>query len=147
MPFHTTESAESIFPNSFVKEFVPLGGTNAVQPTFNGLPRFYGIYTRIGDLVYFSINVDFSNITSFGNGQYYMTIPFNANQDLYFREGHLHDESNSKSYAISGHVESGSNIMYLTYTSTNGHDAEFTSTNPFILTPQDNFHIQGTYIN
>ncbi len=127
--------------------YSPGGGTDGTQPTFSGSPRFYGIYTQIGDITSFSINVDFANITSFGTGQYYMTLPFDVDQDLYFREGHLHDASSDKGYGISGHVEAGSNIIKLFYTASNGQDHEFTSTSPITLTNQDNFHIQGTYID
>lgn len=127
--------------------YSPGGGTYGTQPTFNGNPLFYGIYAQIGDVVSFSINVDFSNITNFGNGQYYMTLPFQVEQDLYFREGHLHDASSNKGYGISGHVESGSDVIKLFYTASNGQDHDFTSTSPITLTNQDNFHIQGTYID
>lgn len=126
----------------------PEGGTlNGNQPTFSGNPKFYGIYTKVGDVISFSINVDFSNITNFGTGQYYMTIPFTAQHDLYFREGHLHDASSDKGYGISAHVEAGTNRLKLFYTASNGQDELFTSAHPVVLTTSDNFHIQGTYID
>ena len=71
------------------------GTTNGTQPTFNGAPLFTASYVTSGDLVHFRINVDFDNITSFGTGQYYMTLPFNSKYSYYFREGHLFDFSTS----------------------------------------------------
>lgn len=130
------------------QSYSPEGGTlNGNQPTFSGSPGFYGIYAKSGDVISFSINVDFSNITNFGTGQYYMTIPFTAQHDLYFREGHLHDASSNKNYGISAHVEEGTNVMKLFYTASNGQDEAFTHANPVTLTTSDNFHIQGTYID
>lgn len=143
----TTDSTSS---NIGTKQtYQPQGGTldGGTQPTFNGQPGFYGIFTKIGDLVSFSINVDFSNITGFGTGQYYMTVPVASDHNVYIRGGHLHDETANKNYGISGEIEAGSNILKLYYTASNGQDAAFTSTNPVTLTTQDNFHIQGTYIN
>ena len=62
-----------------VNDFVVAGGVvSGTQPTFNGAPLFTGSYSRIGDLVHFQIQVDFDNITSFGNGQYYVNLPFPA---------------------------------------------------------------------
>jgi hypothetical protein len=52
------------------------GGTDGTQPTFNGAPLFSGSYTKTGNLVHFRVNVGMTNITNFGSGQYYVTIPF-----------------------------------------------------------------------
>lgn len=129
------------------QSFTPSGGTlNGSQPTFNGNPPFIGIYSLVGDIVSFSINVNFTNITGFGTGQYYMTLPFASEQTIYFREGHIHDTSSNKNYGISGQVEAGTNIIKLFYTASNGQDDFFTHTNPVTLTTADHFHIQGTYI-
>jgi hypothetical protein len=120
------------------------GGTN--QPTFNGDPLFDASYVEHGPLVYFRINVDFSNITDFGNGQYFMTLPFPAKYDVFMREGHIFDASTGKSYGISAHVEAGAAVMLLSATSSNGLDVEFTYNTPITLTTEDHFHISGTYI-
>jgi hypothetical protein len=123
------------------------GGTvDGTQPTFSGTPLFDASYVQTGPLVYFRINVDFSNITGFGTGEYFMTLPFNTKYDVTFRDGHIHDASNSKSYGIVAHVDAGSNIMKLSYVATNGQDNSFTSTSPITLTTQDHFHIQGSFI-
>jgi len=122
------------------------GGTSGTQPTFTGAPLFSGSYVKIGNLVHFQIQVDMDNITSFGTGQYYVDLPFNAKYGYQFKEGCLHDFSSGKQYAIGGHVALGANRVYLTYTASNGQDESFTHSSPITLNVADNFHIAGTYI-
>ena len=127
-------------------EYSMSGGTLGTQPTFSGDPLFDASYIANGSLVYFRINVGFSNITSFGNGQYYVTLPFNSKYDIFLREGHIYDASTQSSYGISAHVEAGTNQMKLSYTSSNGLDEPFTYNTPILLTTSDHFHISGTFI-
>lgn len=122
------------------------GGTTGTQPTFNGAPLFDASYLLSGSIVHFRISVLMTNITNFGTGQYYMTLPFNAKYDYYFRGGILTDFSTSKKYSISGHVSAGSNMMYMHTTASNGDEANFTSSVPFNLAVADDFHIWGEYI-
>jgi hypothetical protein len=125
------------------------GGTSGTQPTFSGPPLFSGSYIRIGSLIHFQIQVDMDNITNFGTGQYFLTLPFKAKHGYMFRDGGLHDISTSREYHVSGHVYADSNIMKLFTTDSQGntlYDFPFTSTEPIILNVADNFHISGTYI-
>jgi hypothetical protein len=132
-------------------EYPVEGGTTGTQPTFNGDPLFTSSYIRMSsDLVHFRIDVDMDNITSFGTGQYYVTLPFPAKYNYKFREGCLHDISANKDYEIGGHVFAGESILYLSSTDAQGNtsfDVPFTSTSPTILNSEDNFHISGTYIS
>lgn len=120
------------------------GGTFGTQPTFNGAPMFYGSYVKQGALVHFRINVDFDNITGFGTGQYYVTLPEPTKYDVYLRNGHL--AHNGDRYSISGNAGAGSDLMTLFFTASNGKELPFTSTNPAALTTADDFHITGSYI-
>jgi hypothetical protein len=125
------------------------GGTSGTQPTFSGPPLFSGSYIRIGSLIHFQIQVDMDNITNFGTGQYFLTLPFKSKHGYMFRDGGLHDISTSREYHVSGHVYADSNIMELFTTDSQGntlYDFPFTSTEPIILNVADNFHISGTYI-
>jgi len=131
---------------SEITSYIVGGGTDGAQPTFNGDPLFAGEAIVIGDLVHFTVNVDFDNITNFGTGQYYVTLPFNARDEYYFRDGHIYDQSSGKSYGISGNVNAGSSQLNLYYTASNGQDEAFTPTTPVSLTAEDNFHISGTYL-
>lgn len=126
--------------------FVVGGGAVSTQPTFDGDPLFSGSYVKIGNIVHFQIQVDMDNILTFGDGQYYVTLPFNASHPYSLREGCVHDDSTGRQYAISGHVFNGSNQLLLFFTNSNGQDETFTHNNPFTLNPADNFHIAGTYL-
>ena len=125
------------------------GGTAGTQPTFTGDPLFSGHYVILGHTIYFDVQVDFDNITSFGTGQYYVTLPFAAKYAKMFREGCLHDNAPGREYHISGHVDAGSDELWLFTTDVLGnriYDFPFTFEEPITLTTADNFHISGTYI-
>jgi hypothetical protein len=122
------------------------GVVSGTQPTFNGAPLFTGSYIRVGDLVHFQVQVEFDNITNFGNGQYYINLPFPARYPYQFREGCVHDASTSRQYSIGGHVFAGEVQLALNFLDTNGRDSAFTHNTPFTLAVADNFHTSGTYI-
>lgn len=125
--------------------YQPEGGTTGTQPTFGG-PAITGSYTRFGNMVHFSIDVVFTNITSFGTGQYYLTLPHPAANNYQLRDGCLHHNSNQ--FTIGGHVTAGSSTMYLSALdkiSSGVQDVSFTYNFPAILTTADRFHIAGTY--
>ena len=126
--------------------YQPLGGTiGGTQPVFSGDPLITGSYTKIGNLVYFQIDVNFSNITNFGTGQYYLTLPFDSQHQQTMRGGCLEDASTGRKYAISGHVEANSNVLNLFGLTSNGLDQNFTYNTPTALTVADSFHVAGTY--
>jgi hypothetical protein len=135
-----TETAYNTVP------YAVQGGTNGTQPTFNGDPLFTAHYARIGNQVHFAIDVDMDNITSFGTGQYYMTLPFTSKFNYLFANGCLHDISTGDEYAVLGHVTAGSNTMTLLTTTSNGKQNPFTSGVPVNLSTADNFHISGVFI-
>lgn len=134
---------------SIEQSFTVNGGTLGIQPTFAGPPMFSGSYVKSGPLVYFQIQVDMDNITSFGTGQYYVDLPFFSKYGQKFREGCLHDISTGKDYEISGHVDANSKVLTLSSVDTQSgtvFDIPFVSNSPIILENADNFHISGTYI-
>jgi hypothetical protein len=125
------------------------GGTTGTQPTFTGAPLFTGSYVRTGVLCHFRIDVDMNNITSFGTGQYYLTLPFPSKHNYQLSDGCLHDISTGREYPISGHVAANSDELFLQSIDSQGNSAfniDFTATAPVTLTTADNFHIAGTYI-
>ncbi len=127
--------------------YQPNGGTDGTQPTFSG-PAIAGSYTRFGNLVHFQIQVDFTNITSFGTGQYFLTLPHNSSHNYMFREGCLHDASSGTEYHISAHVLTGEKVIWLFSSdkvASGIQDVPFTSGFPATLSTADNFHISGTY--
>jgi hypothetical protein len=127
--------------------YQPEGGTDGTQPTFSG-PAITGTFNRFGNMVHFSIAVDFDNITSFGTGQYYLTLPYPARVAYMFRDGCLHDDSETREYHISGHVNENDDVLRLFTTDISGqalYDFPFAQGSPITLTTADNFHIAGTY--
>jgi hypothetical protein len=133
-------------PTPEEESFTVVGGSLGTQPTFNGAPLFSGSYIKVGGLVYFQIQVDFDNITSFGTGQYYVELPFVSKYGTMMRDGCLHRASNGNQYAINGHVFAGSDTLTLWFTSGTGQDEAFDHNSPYTLQVEDNFHVSGDYI-
>jgi len=128
-------------------EYAVSGGTDGTQPTFDG-PVFSGSYTRFGNMVHFAYEVDFDNITSFGTGQYYMTLPYPSAHAYILRDGCLHDASGNAQFHIAGHIDAGAEqiVLYSSDKVASGvEDKPFTSSFPVTLSTADNFHIAGTY--
>jgi hypothetical protein len=131
------------------QEYTVGGGTSGTQPTFTGDPLFSGHFVVLGHTVFFDVQVNFDNITSFGTGQYYVTLPFASKYGTMFRSGCLHDDDTGREYHISGHVDAGDDELQLFTTDSQGnrlYDFAFTFEEPITLTTADNFHISGTYI-
>lgn len=144
-----THPGTDIYGNGIgnVIDFTVQGGVvSGTQPTFNGASLFTGSYVRIGDVVHFQIQVDFDNITSFGTGQYYVSLPFPARYEYQVREGNVDDFSTDRKYSVGGHVVAGSSSLHLNFIDSQGRDTPFTYNTPFVLAVQDKFHISGTYI-
>jgi hypothetical protein len=120
------------------------GGTSGTQPTFSG-PVFTATYTRFGDMIHFAYSVDFANILTFGTGQYFMTLPYEARRPYTFNSGSLRDDSAGTIYSIIGTVEAGSDVMDLWYIKSNGETEPFEYNKPITLTTADSFDITGTY--
>lgn len=126
--------------------FTVNGGSLGTMPTFDGTPLFSGTYVKTGPMVHFQVQVDMDNILTFGDGQYFIDLPFPAKYGQQFKEGCLHDISSGKQYAIGGHVYAGQSQMALTFTNSAGQDDPFDYNSPVTLSTADNFHISGTYI-
>lgn len=121
------------------------GGALGTQPTFSSAPMFSGRWTLVGDICHFAVDVQMDNITSFGTGQYYITLPFVSKSNYLLSNGCLHDSSTGDEYAILGHVRAGESQLTLLSTISNGKQSEFTNSVPVNLNIADSFHIAGTY--
>ncbi len=120
------------------------GGTDGTQPVFPA-NAISASYNRFGNMVHFNISVDFTNITNFGTGHYYVTLPYPTRVRYTFANGHFFDTSSSKSYNFVGEADANSQVVWLFYIGSNGQMDNFTSTNPTVLTTADKFDISGTY--
>jgi hypothetical protein len=126
--------------------FVVNGGTLGTQPTFSGDPLFTGHYVKNGSLVYVDIEVVFSNITSFGSGQYFLDIPFPTKRDISF-DGVLHDVSANNYYHITGICEAGESRVLLYYAAGSGRLDPFEQGHPRTLQTVDHFALHGSYMD
>ena len=126
--------------------FTVAGGALETSPTFSSDPLFTGSYVKHGDSVLFRINVEMTNITNFGTGQYYVDLPFPSKYGILMRDGCLHDESTGNQWAISGHVAAGQSRLTLWYTNGTGQDEIFDHNSPVTLNVLDTFHVSGSYI-
>lgn len=129
--------------------FTVTGGATGTQPTFDGSPLFSGSYVRTGALVHFEIEVDFTNITSFGSGQYYVDLPFTSKYEYQFTAGCLHHIATDREYPIFGHVDASSYRLYLQSLDNQGtstFQVDFSATVPVTLQTADRFHISGSFI-
>ena len=133
------------FPAS-VSSYTVSAGTTGTQPTFTGSPMFQGRYALLGQLVYFQVTVEFDNITSFGTGQYYVSLPTTSLFKFSTRNGQLTDTSSGNHYSIIGSALANSNQLLLRYTGSSGHDEIFDHNSPIVLETVDDFQINGWYI-
>jgi hypothetical protein len=127
-------------------EFTVSGGALGTQPTFNGDPLFFGTVMRVGVLTHVEINVDMSNITNFGSGQYYLDLPYPTKIDTTFN-GVLHDVSSNVYYTMTGICEAGEQRVLLYYTGSNGTLISFEQGSPRTLQTVDHFSLHGTYFD
>lgn len=128
-------------------DFALSGGTTGTQPEWSSNP-FTSRYVRVGKFITFFHFVDFSVITNFGTGQYFLTLPFAPRDEITFRAGSIYDGSEDIEYQISGHCLAGENTMYLYTTDISGqalYDYRFDFETPVVLDTSDHFHISGTY--
>lgn len=127
--------------------YQPTGGSTGTAPVFDP-DDIVASFNRFGGMAHFSIMLPFTNVTSFGTGQYYFTLPFNARVEYTFRDGSLADDSSGREYHISGHVNAGANTLYLWTQDRHGNatfDSPWEQGDPITLTTADHFHIAGTY--
>ena len=124
--------------------YQPGGGTDGTQPVFDPTD-ITGSFNRFGNMVHFQVAVNFTNISSFGTGRYYLTLPYPSRTEYTFAAGHLFDNSQSKAYLIIGTVQAGGSQLELFYLGASGILEDFTSTSPKALAPEDHFDISGTY--
>lgn len=127
------------------KPYEPTGGTvGGTQPTASA-PFIEGSFNRFGNMVHFNIQVDMDTITSFGTGQYYVTLPYPTRVRYTFANGHLLDTSSAKTYNLVGECAADSDVILLYAIGSNGQMDAFTFNNPANLDTTDYFDISGTY--
>jgi hypothetical protein len=113
--------------------------------TFVGTPAG-GTYVKYGQEVLVNLNVNMTNVTGFGTGQYTISLPV-VPQDG--REVIIPGTVtvSGTSYHIVGVAPAGSAIMSLWYMGTNGLRTAMTGAAPFTLTTAGVMYFNGSFIS
>lgn len=110
---------------------------------YTGNPAI-GHYSRVGQMIFYSINVSCTNVTNFGTGQYTLTLPSGLNPGYGFQHiGGLH--KNTSHYTLLADLEAGSNSIVLYHPTSNGGQDIFSYNKPTTLTTASTFYVSGTY--
>ena len=67
--------------------------------------NYTGNYNRVGNIIFFCVNVDFNGYTNLGTGQYEFTLPFTPRQTFTSRGGTLHNPNTDSKYHIAAIVD------------------------------------------
>jgi len=113
-------------------------------PTWTSEPAT-GSYVKLGNLVFFDIEVSLATISDFGSGNYTLTLPFASDSEFTVRSGGIHrGGSKDNHYNLLGEMTAGSSVMELRYAS-GTQDQPFDHNSPYSLSTAGEFHISGVY--
>lgn len=94
MPFsYTTTGQQVVINGTWNAQFTDSTGTLA------GV-TYTGNYNRVGNIIFYCINVDFNGYSNLGTGQYQFTLPFPSRQTFTSRAGTLHNPNTDSRYHI-----------------------------------------------
>jgi hypothetical protein len=112
---------------------------------YTGTPAT-GYYSRVGKMIFFTIQVNCTNVTNFGSGNYSLTLPSGltpANHNLV--NGGIHDTSTGEHLLVYMDVVPGSTTAELYYPQSNGTMADMDHNSPLTLATADFFYFNGMY--
>lgn len=113
---------------------------------FTGTPAT-GSYIKLGNFVVVQIDVEFTNVTNFGTGQYSITLPFPSKYHTDVYGGSIHNVGGTvEHWSIKGHLVPSSSTSTIWYVSGSSQDQPFDHNSPFVLSTADKFHMSFSYI-
>ena len=113
---------------------------------FTGTPAT-GTYIKIGNFVQVQLEVNFTNVTNFGSGQYSLTLPHPSKYHTDVYGGSIHNVgSTTDHYSLKGHLLPTSSAMTLWYIAGSSQDQIFDHNSPISLNTTDKFHMSFSYI-
>jgi hypothetical protein len=113
--------------------------------TYTGTPAT-GFYSRVGKMIFFTIQVNCTNVTNFGTGNYYLTLPSGLSPSIHnLVNGGLHHTASGDHYLLYLDVVPGTSTAELYYPQSNGTMAEMDYNSPHTLQTADYFYFSGMY--
>lgn len=112
---------------------------------FTGTPAT-GYYSRVGKMIFFTIQVNCTNVTNFGTGNYSLTLPAGLTPSIHnLVTGGLHHTASGDHYLLYLDVVPSSVTAELYYPQSNGTMAEMDYNSPHTLQVADYFYFSGMY--
>lgn len=127
--------------------YTPIWTASTSNPTL-GNATLHGRYIQIGKLVVVFISFTFGSTTSFGVGNHYLSLPFEAQSSgggLFDGFARFRDAGLANYARIAGIATSLSSTKITLFTSLTGNDNNWTPTSPFSMASNDNLVIQLMY--
>ena len=114
--------------------------------SYTGTPAT-GSYIKIGNIVQVQLEVNFTNVTNFGSGQYSLTLPLPSKYHTDVFGGSIHNTGpTTDHYSLKGHLSPTSSAMTLWYIAGSSQDQIFDHNSPISLNTTDKFHMSFSYI-
>jgi hypothetical protein len=112
---------------------------------YTGTPAT-GYYSRVGKMIFFTIQVNCTNVTNFGSGNYSLTLPSGLTPSIHnLVNGGIHDTSTGEHLLVYMDVVPGSTTAELYYPQSNGTMADMDHNSPLNLATADFFYFNGMY--
>ena len=112
---------------------------------YTGTPAT-GYYSRVGKMIFFTIQVNCTNVTNFGTGAYSLTLPSGLTPSIHnLVNGGLHHTSSGDHYLLYLDVVPGTSTAELYYPLANGTMAEMDHNSPHTIQTADYFYFSGMY--
>lgn len=111
--------------------------------TYTGTPTT-ARYVRLGKMIFYTVNVNCTNVTNFGTGQYSLTLPTGLNPAFDAQHlGGLHKGTDH--YTLLADLEAGTNSFKLYHPTANGAQDIFSYNKPTTVTTATTWYVSGSY--
>jgi hypothetical protein len=112
---------------------------------YTGTPAT-GFYSRVGKMIFITIQVNCTNVTNFGSGNYSLTLPTGLTPSIHnLIDGGLHHAATGDHYMLSMDIVPGTLTAELYYPQANGTMADMDHNSPHTLQVADFFYFNGMY--
>jgi len=143
--FYDAKSTGIGYLDGTVQDYSPVW--SATELSYTGTPAT-GSYVKVGKIISVQIEVNFTNVSDFGSGQYYLTLPINSAYHTDVYGGSIHKTVNQgiDHYSIKGHLDEGSSLFSIWSVNSASLDEPFDFNSPVNIENTDKFHMSFSYI-